>query len=410
MRIFIVPIVFATMLTASVSSLADSLDATGDIERSIAPSKDPAEAEMPAVLSRGNWQRAEGLLPAELVEKVKSGELEIRTQRTTDLPPSPAYVEATRRNAGQPRLRPDGSLEGYVAGRPFPQIDPADPQAGLKLAWNYRCHESIDSAQAWGVFKILDGTGHMVRDMEFYYALGYGMHRLDAKANLWEGDGVLFKEFYQVLAPEDVKNQMRLKLRYDDDRTSDLNFAWIPEMRKVRQVNVDPRERMMSSELLNEDFYGFWGYLHEYDWRFLGRATLLAPVAVRAAKATFEPRRGYPADPWELRTMLLLEGTPKDPNHPYAKRVLFIDEQTGVALYVFAYDRQGKHTKTIFTLYGNPAFSPGNERVRAPLWIGQTVINHVTGDAAVTTMNRVVVDARVRNEFFTVNQFALLAR
>jgi hypothetical protein len=42
--------------------------------------------------------------------------------------------------------------------------------------------------------------------------------------------------------------------------------------------------------------------------------------------------------------------------------------------------------------------------------MGQTVINHATGGAAVTVMNRIVVDARVRNEFFTVNQFALLAR
>ena len=410
MRISIVPIVVA-MLAASMSAPARGVEATGDIERSFFPYKEAAQVpEVPATLSQRNWQRAEGLLPAELVERVKTGELEIRTQGTTDLPPSPAYVDATRRNAGKARLRPDGSLEGYVAGRPFPQINPADPQAGLKLAWNSRYHESVDSAQAWGVFQVLDGTGRMVRDMEFYYALAYGVHRLDAKANIWEGDGVLFKEFYQVLAPEDVKNQMRLKLRYDDDRTSDLNFAWIPETRKVRQVNVDPRERMMSSELLNEDFYGFWGYLHEYDWRFLERATLLAPVAVKAAKATFEPRRGYPADPWEMRTMLLLEGTPKDPNHPYGKRVLFVDEQMGVPPYVFAYDRQGKHYKTIFTLYGNPAFSPGNERVRGPLWLGQTVINHATGDAAVTVMNRIVVDARVRNEFFTVGQFALLAR
>jgi len=166
------------------------------------------------------------------------------------------------------------------------------------------------------------------------------MHRGDAKANLWEGDGVFFKELYQCLAREDVEKQRRGKFRYDDDRNSDLNFAYIPEMRKVRQINVDPRERMMSSDLLNEDFYGFWGYLHEYDWRFLGGATLLAPVAVRAATATFEPHHGYPGDPWEPRKMLLLEGTPKDPNHPYAKRVLFIDEQMAVPLYVFAYDRQ----------------------------------------------------------------------
>jgi hypothetical protein len=409
MRISIHPIVVALFAASAGAMAAD--DPAADIERSFFPyDRTAAVAAVPRELSKENWQLAERLLPAELLDKLESGELHIRTQATTDLPPSAAYVEATRRNVGKARLREDGGLQGYEGGRPFPRLDPSDPRAGQKLAWNFRYHETIDSAQSWGEFRILDATGRQVRDIEFYYALAYGMYRGDAKDNLWQDDRVYFKELYQCLAPEDVKNQMRLKFRYDDDHTADLNFAYIPETRKVRQVNVDPRERMMSSELLNEDFYGFWGYLREYDWRFIGRATHLAPVAVRAATATFELRHGYPADPWELRQMLLLEGTPKDPDHPYAKRVLFIDEQMAVPLYVFTYDRQGTHNKTIFTLYGNPAFSPGNEHVRQPLWIGQTVVNHANGHAAVTEMKRLVVDARIPEKLFTIGELTGLAR
>jgi hypothetical protein len=203
---------------------------------------------------------------------------------------------------------------------------------------------------------------------------------------------------------------MILKFRYDDDRNRDLNFGYMPEIRKVRQVSVDPRASTTSSEFLNEDFYGFWGYLHEYDWRFLGRGTMLAPVAVRAAWATFEPRRGYPADPWEPRKVLLLESTSKDANHPYAKRLLYIDEQMGVPLYVLGYDQQGRHYKTIFTVYGNPAFSPGNEAASGPLWYGQAAINHDTGNAAVTVVNRMVMDARVPDQLFTTGQLPQLAR
>jgi hypothetical protein len=409
MRLPILPIVLA-MFAASAGAIAAD-DPAADIERSFFLYKETAAiSDLPGELSKDNWQRAEGLLPTELLKRVKSGELNLRTQATTDLPPSAAYVEATRHNVGKARIRDDGSLQGYEGGRPFPRIDSSDPQAGLKLAWNFRYHETIDSAQSWGEFRILDSTGRQVRDVEFYYALAYGMYRDDAKANLWQDERVYFKELYQCLAPEDVKNQMRLKFRYDDDRSSDLNFAYMPEVKKVRQVNVDPRERMMSSELLNEDFYGFWGYLHEYDWRFLGRATLLAPVAVKAATATFDAHNGYPADRWEPRQMLLLEGTPKTPNHPYAKRVLFIDEQMAVPLYVFTYDREGKHYKTIFTLYGDPAFSPGNEHVRQPLWIGQTVVNHANGNAAVTEMTRLVVDARVPEKLFTIGELTVLAR
>jgi hypothetical protein len=82
----------------------------------------------------------------------------------------------------------------------------------------------------------------------------------------------------------------------------------------------------------------------------------------------------------------------------------------GVPLYVLAYDQQGNHYKTIFTLYGNPTFSPGNEAARCPLWYGQAAINHDTGNATVTVMNRIVVDARVPDQLFTAGQLPQLAR
>jgi len=107
------------------------------------------------------------------------------------------------------------------------------------------------------VFRFIGRSGEEVRQIEFYYALAYGMHRGDPNANVWAGEGILFKELYQCLAPDDVKNVIRLKFRYDDDRVTDLNFAYAREMHKVSQINVNPREPTMSSKILNEVFYGF---------------------------------------------------------------------------------------------------------------------------------------------------------
>jgi hypothetical protein len=410
MRNRLFPIVLAALVT-STGSVASDADrpASSEGARSVPLERSGTPVDLPPVLSKDNWQRAAEVLPAELVDKVKSGQLEIRTRATTDLPLTPAYVEATRRNAGKTRLREDGSLEGYVNGQPFPEIDAADPKAGLKLAWNYRYHDSFNSGEGWGSYRFVEG-GQVVRTIEFYYAQAYGMHRNDPADNIWENGGILYKELFQCLEPNDVKNVMNLKFKYDDDRTTDVDIAWVREMRKVRQVHVDLREPSLSSELLYEDFYGFSGYLHEHDWRFLGRAKLLAPVGVQAAVASFDPHTGFPVDPWELRNMLLLEGTPKDRNHPYAKRILYVDEQMGVPLYVLAYDHQGKHFKTLFTLYGNPAFNPGNERVRAPLWLAYDAINHATGRANFSEMHRIVVDDHVNEKLFTIGNLPELAR
>ena len=49
----------------------------------------------------------------------------------------PPYREATEKYSAQVRLSSDRrSLAGYVAGLPFPFIDPNDPDAGTKIMWN----------------------------------------------------------------------------------------------------------------------------------------------------------------------------------------------------------------------------------------------------------------------------------
>src|SRR5438045_4843701 len=49
-----------------------------------------------------------------------------------------AYKEATEKYGSQVKLSPDGrSMQNYIAGQPFPNIDPKDPQFVLKVMYNY---------------------------------------------------------------------------------------------------------------------------------------------------------------------------------------------------------------------------------------------------------------------------------
>ncbi len=55
-----------------------------------------------------------------------------------------AFTAATEKYASQVRLAADGlTLENYVAGRPFPQLDPADPQDAIKIMQNYSMQSAI---------------------------------------------------------------------------------------------------------------------------------------------------------------------------------------------------------------------------------------------------------------------------
>ena len=315
--------------------------------------------------------------------------------------------EATRRAR---KDRRDGELEGYVAGLPFPVLDPADAQAGLKAAWNMRYRDFGDTVQAWNTFRIQPESGAAEREIENYYVIAYGMHRPvtdGANPNKWEKDGVLYKELFHITSPFDLKNTISLKHRYVRDQANDDNWMYTPAARKIRKMIVKHDEALYDSGYLNEDGFGYWGYLRSYTWKFLGARRLLAPTGVKAVSATYGGRGNwYPTDPWELRDMLVLEGVPQASAHPYSKRVLYIDQQMFAPLYGLFYDQQGKHDKTLFELYGNPKHNPGNEHVRVPLWVGETMIGHQDNLAAITTFTKVVYNAPLPDDFFHLDKIA----
>ncbi len=48
-----------------------------------------------------------------------------------------AFQDATEKYSGQVRLGADHrDLHGYVAGQPFPLLDPNDPDVATKIMWN----------------------------------------------------------------------------------------------------------------------------------------------------------------------------------------------------------------------------------------------------------------------------------
>src|SRR5262249_4128907 len=52
----------------------------------------------------------------------------------------PPFKAATEKYSSQVSLTPDGALKNYVAGLPFPLVDPLDandPQLATKIMWNF---------------------------------------------------------------------------------------------------------------------------------------------------------------------------------------------------------------------------------------------------------------------------------
>ena len=106
--------------------------------------------------------------------------------------------------------------------------------------------------------------------------------------------------------------------------------------------------------------------------------------------------------------MLVLECTPAAHGHMYSKRVLYIDQQMFVPVYVLFYDQEGNHQKTLFELYGNPQFNPGNEHVRVPVWVGESMIDYEEKLGSMTVVTKTLYNVPLPDDFFNLDR--VLAR
>src|SRR5262245_42975864 len=87
-----------------------------------------------------NLDKAKDLLSPGMAGGVEHG-LPITIVESKRIDTPKADKEATEKYAGQVKLAADGlSLQNYVAGLPFPNPDPKDPQFAHKVMWNYDYH------------------------------------------------------------------------------------------------------------------------------------------------------------------------------------------------------------------------------------------------------------------------------
>lgn len=81
-----------------------------------------------------------------------------------------------------------------------------------------------------------------------------------------------------------------------------------------------------------------------------------------------------------------------------------------VPVYMLAYDRAGTHHKTLFELYGDPQANPGNEHVRVPVWIGESMIDYENAFPSLTEVSKIVYNQPLPDDFFQLNRIVARGR
>jgi hypothetical protein len=207
-----------------------------------------------------------------------------------------------------------------------------------------------------------------------------------------------------LTAPPDVRGNLNLTLRHDDDTQLDSQWTYDVQVRRMRHPPAYPLSSSSGIYLL-EDTWGFSGYLHPYRWRFLGEQRLLVPGLAKTDHLTLGGRGGwYPTgQPWELRQVYVVEGIPLGA-HPYARRVFYIDTQTANVLYILIFNSEGQHWRTIFRCYAHPDFTPWNKGQHIWVALGHSWIDHVAERAAVYLADKTVYNQPLSPQLFSLGR------
>jgi hypothetical protein len=322
------------------------------------------------VIDKDNVETYKGMLDPAMYIYIKNGWYKVQTKPAFSELLTKSFREATKANYKNVKLDPKTlQLEGYVSGRPFPQ-EPSldDPQAGLKLAWNFL------HGLNWGDNGTVNPfywqyrnmkTGQVERVIHFQFNFLNYKHRFEDSPipEVTPNPSDLYRGIYvKVLSPDDVRNTQLLIQRYDDDRKQDDAYLYLGFQRRVRRLPTgQTTDSFLGSDLMIQDFEGYNDRVAEMKWTYKGAKDILMPLYYHnelKLSDEFPQPDGYkfvafggqggcfPEITWQLRKTYELEAVPVNNGSPISKRLFYVDAQTGALSRTLIYDRKGNLWKS----------------------------------------------------------------
>jgi Protein of unknown function (DUF1329) len=309
------------------------------------------------MITARNAERIEDLVSPGIDWMVRHGmRITIGDYRPVALPQP--YVAATQQYSADVRLSDDKrSVENWIAGMPFPNIDPNDPDVAKKIMYNFasRWWETDDvdlrtfDADTGAIGT--DGRGmtiekHFVIDhFRRMYFTGRLTH--DPKPEFQpNNDSVRYKEsLHPLIEPFDLKGVGFTYYRYLDPDRQDDSWLYLPQLRRVRRLSSAQRSDALFGQDTDQDSYGgYAGNIAWMEWRYVGERKILACIHGKHFPSTWGQGDGDFSfdDVWEERPVYMVEGVSKLPQYAYGKRVIFVDEEGYFIPYSDIYDRAGE--------------------------------------------------------------------
>ena len=335
-------------------------------------------AEVPSgtVLSKANIDTLLGetfqgkiirsLLTDHMVWMIRNHGFEMKLAASRPVEVDPRWVEASKRNASAVTFDPKTRTPlGWKGGLPFPNIDPGDPHAGDKVAFNtrYGLLEGHSLGQLYIPVYLID-LGKGIERIQNWVVMRVHMTGRVGATHPTLGDGTQLARTVTALTyPQDIRGIGFFSIRYHDSSRIDDKWVYVNQMRRTKRVSgggwMDPLGG--GTDVIQEDLNVWDAPPNWYpSVRLVGKRWLLA--VAHAAQPVDATKKRTPAEMlqmdvqksphfnsrngWEPREVYELEVTPTL-EHPYGKRMIYIDAQVFQAYHSEIYDKKGEFWKIV---------------------------------------------------------------
>jgi len=333
------------------------------------------------ILDSNNWQQAENMLPPVVIERVKKGDY---WYKVVPVDPeqfkanySKKFWDASEANAGKYDLDPEtcglkeiatGKVPDFYFGYPFPKIDPKEPNAACKMAWNFEAANSMSEGQgATFTLNGIDTSGEFKRIKLWLHGMSFlGRHG----GPIDNPEGLRSTGLTNVLEPQDVDGVGGLVKRSNDWEAQDKSWFYVPATRRVRRVNAATRSDPVAGlDIFGDDLNCYGGKVEYYKWKVVGEQNILAPVLSPKPlpqEKTSSPTRfdvkipyfkgayetpGAKGVPWLVvdnlvmvpRPVWVLEGEATDPYYNFGKVIMYMDKDMYRIYWKLVHNRAGEY-------------------------------------------------------------------
>ena len=354
-----------------------------------------------------NWQRVQGMVGENLLNRIKSG-YTIQIKPTKTYRPLKEYVDATEKYSGKVSLGPKGELLNYVAGQPFPKFDSSDPQVGQKLAWNFFYRWLGDDYKTGGAVKggkiiraAIEKDGSERRaDLVSYFLFPSTRYSSNPRPAIPGYEHIDFMQLRVDSYPRDASGTTTLEIRYKDPSRADDLYIYLPSIRRIRRATTTQRcQTLAPSEFNLDDINSFNGKITEFNYKYLGDKKILANISQEHLPFARKQGDYLPQDEkWEVVDTYVLEITPKDSSYCYPKKLLHLNKVTFDTHWTMIWDKRGEYWKEQFGFFTPVKLADGREA-----WsVGDVVIVNVQNGRST-----IVTATRAYNQGYPASMFSL---